>query len=257
MSWLVVDVGNSEIVFGLYAQGAVRMGFRMTTPRAATADELAAQFSLLAAHAFGTPPKPRAVVVASVVPALEEALRAGLQAAFAAPVRFVGDAQARPRMPIAYARPEELGADRLANAVAARARFGAPVIVADLGTATTLDVVDAEGAYAGGAILPGLAMQMRALAEGTARLVGARLAPPADALGRTTEESLRVGVVLGTACALEGLVARMREALGSHAPLVLTGGRARMIAALLAEPAPIVPELTLEGIGRIAEEAGL
>ncbi len=254
--WIVADVGNSEIAIGRYRDDAVQGSFRMTTPRAVTGDELAAALAVLAERAFGAVPRPRAVVVASVVPSLEDALRAGFAAAFGAPVRFIGEEGARPDMPVAYRNPDELGADRLANAVAARARFGAPVIVADLGTAATLDVVDADGAYAGGAVLPGVVMQMQALARGTARLVGARLVPPGRVLGRTTEESLRAGVLAGTACAIEGLVARIRAELGREAPLVLTGGQAHAVAGLLSERAPLVPELTLEGIGRIARGSG-
>lgn len=252
--WIVADAGNSEIAVGLY-DGAVRATFRMATPAAITADELAWRLAALAARAFPRDAQPRGVLVASVVPPLDAALRAGLAAAFGIPVHFLGDPGIAPRIPIAYRHPEELGADRLANAVAAKARLGAPVIVADLGTATTLDVVDAKGAYAGGLILPGPSMQMRALAEGTARLGAVRLAPPPSVIGTTTEESLQAGVLWGTATAITGLVARIREEIGAPAPLVLTGGQAHLVQGLLPETAPVIPELTLEGLGRIAEEA--
>lgn len=152
-------------------------------------------------------------------------------------------------LPLAYETPLTLGADRVANAVALHARFGRPAIAVDLGTATCLTVVGEGGAILGGAIAPGLDTSHAALVERTAQLPVVDLVDPGVPWGRSTRESIQLGLVAGHAGMVRSLVDRMRAALGPDTPVVLTGGGARVLAPLLPDYLP-VPDLTLEG-GRL------
>jgi type III pantothenate kinase len=150
---------------------------------------------------------------------------------------------------IDYPRPETIGPDRLANAVAARRRFGAPVVVLDFGTAVTFDVVNARGDYAGGVIAPGLAAMTDYLHEKTALLPRIRIREVTRAIGRSTEEAMLVGAVHGYRGLVRELIAELRRELRvRRLPVVATGGYARLIAAKLPEISAVEPNLTLEGL---------
>ena len=152
-------------------------------------------------------------------------------------------------LPIDYQPPTSLGADRIANAVALRARYGGPAIAVDLGTATSLTVIGADGAILGGAIAPGLDTSHAALVERTAQLPPVELRDPGVPWGRSTTESIQLGVVVGHVGLVRHLVVRMRDALGAQTPVALTGGGARVLADLLPDY-DHVPDLTLDG-GRL------
>ena len=156
-------------------------------------------------------------------------------------------------MPILYDNPAEVGADRIVTALAAKTRYGAPVIVLDFGTATTFDVVGARGEYLGGAIAPGLRISADALFEKAARLSRVDLREPARVIGRNTEESVRAGLFHGYAGLVEGLVRRIRDELGTHAPVVATGGLAPVFEKALGFLDAGDPGLTLEGLRLIWE----
>lgn len=148
-----------------------------------------------------------------------------------------------------YPRPSTIGPDRLANAVAARARFGAPVIVIDFGTAVTFDVVDRQGNYSGGIIAPGLAAMTDYLHEKTALLPRIRIIDVRTFLGRSTQQAMRIGAVHGYRALIRGLLRGLRSELGlTRASVVATGGYARLIAARLPEITAVVPGLTLDGL---------
>jgi len=150
---------------------------------------------------------------------------------------------------IDYPRPATIGQDRLANAVAARKRFGAPVVVVDFGTAVTLDVVNRAGNYAGGIIAPGLAAMTDYLHEKTALLPRIKIREVKTAVGRSTEQAMLVGAVHGYRGLLRGLIAELkRELKVKHLPVVATGGYAGLIAARLPEISAVEPNLTLEGL---------
>jgi type III pantothenate kinase len=150
---------------------------------------------------------------------------------------------------IDYPKPNSIGPDRLANAVAARKRFGAPVVVVDFGTAVTFDVVDARGNYTGGIIAPGLAAMTNYLHEKTALLPKIRIRDIKSAIGKSTEEAMLVGAVHGYRGLVHGLIAELkRELRASNLPVVATGGYAKLIAARLPEITAVAPDLTLEGL---------
>ena len=150
---------------------------------------------------------------------------------------------------IDYPKPSSIGPDRLANAVAARQRFGAPVVVVDFGTAVTFDVINAAGDYAGGIITPGLAAMTDYLHEKTALLPRIKIREVKTAIGKSTEEAMLVGAVHGYRGLVRELIGELKRELRVETlPVVATGGYARLIAAKLPEISVVVPELTLEGL---------
>jgi type III pantothenate kinase len=192
------------------------------------------------------------VCLASTVPALVRAYEE-LARAVAVPLLVLGPG-VRTGMPVRYDNPHEVGPDRIANAVAARERYGAPCIVVDFGTSTNFDVVSAEGEYVGGVLAPGIEVSMEALFERAARLVKVDFVAPDTAIGKTTESALRSGLVFGFAGQVDGIVERVRTELGdSAAPVVATGGLAELIAPHAKTIGRVDPFLTLEGLKLVWE----
>lgn len=250
--FLAIDVGNTQTTLGLFDDaGSLVHGWRMATDASDTSDALHARlFSYFAKDGLELGLVDEAGV-ASVVPALERAWRRCLEAHLGHEPLVV-----RPGhdcgMEIAMPRPEQVGADRIANAVAARLTYGAPVIVVDFGTATNIDVVDAAGRYRGGAIAPGLMLSAGALVARAAKLASIPVEAPAHALGDTTETAMQSGLVIGAAAQAEGLVARIKGELGEpDATVVGTGGLARTVAQATTLFDAIDPDLTLRGIREI------
>jgi type III pantothenate kinase len=160
----------------------------------------------------------------------------------------------RTGIPIRYDDPREVGPDRIANAVAARERYGAPSIVVDFGTSTNFDVVSPAGEYVGGVIAPGIEISMDALFARAARLVKVDFVAPETAIGKTTESALRSGLVYGFAGQVDGIVRRIRAELGDEAaPVVATGGLAELIAPHASTVEHVDPFLTLQGLRLVWE----
>ena len=244
---LAIDIGNTHTVFGLFDADTLVADFRLATRRDATADEISVLLHALLENAGIAREQVLGVVVSSVVPELD-AVYAGLGRSFgAAEALFVGPG-IKTGMPIQYESPHAVGADRIVNSVAARARFGAPVIVLDFGTATTFDVVGPGGEYLGGVIAPGLGLSADALFSRAARLHRVDLRRPARVIGRNTEQSIQAGLFHGYVGLVEGLVRRIRVELGQDAPVVATGGLAPIFAPELPFLAATDPHLTLEGL---------
>jgi len=244
---LAVDIGNSETTVGRFLGPELDGFWRLTSGRS-TADELRIALDLLvkgASAGWGS-------VLCSVVPALtapwSEALRAVTgRLPLEVNARNIG-------MPVQVPDPDSVGADRLANALAARRIYGTPAIVVDLGTATTLDCVSKAGAYVGGAIAPGIVTASEELFRRAARLARVDLRRPERALGRTTEEALRVGVVWGNAGLVDALVRRVRAELGGRPKVIATGGLAPVLAPEC-ETVDLVDEgLTLKGLRLLWED---
>lgn len=250
--FLAIDVGNTQSTLGLFDEGgALVRGWRMSTNATDTSDML---HSRLWGY-FGKDGLELGSVtdagVASVVPALERAWRRCLETHLGHDPLVVS-AGHDCGMEIAMPNPRQVGADRIANSVAARTTYGAPVIVVDFGTATNIDVVDASGAYRGGAISPGLMLSANALFSRAAKLASIPVEAPEHALGDSTEAALQSGLVIGAAAQAEGLVARIRAELGApDATVVGTGGLARTVARATDVFDAIDPDLTLRGIREI------
>jgi len=225
---LAVDVGNTQTHVGLFRDEHLIEHWRFHTTRAATADELALVMSQLLHLRDLRIADVDAAMIACVVPVLSQEYDQ-------VRLRYLGGRGAlvgpdlRTGMPIRIDNPHELGADRLANAVAAYERVGGPCISVDFGTAINYDVVSGAGEYLGGVIAPGIEISLEALGQRAAALPRVRLAAPRAAIGRGTLEAIQSGVVYGYAGQVDALVARLRDELGDEATAIATGGFASSI----------------------------
>ena len=249
---LAVDVGNTQTVLGLFHQGELEPHWRISSHASMTADELVVMVEGLlrgSGRAWGDVER---VVVASVVPRLTDAWSEAARAASGTEPMVVGPGL-KTGMPIRYDNPHEVGADRIVNGVAAIAAFGGPVLIVDFGTATTIDVIDAEGAYLGGAIAPGVETSAEALFTKAARLSKVDLEDPGTVIGRNTRQSVQAGLLLGEAAMVDGLVRRTWRELGVETPVVATGGLAERMAPLCETISDVDTDLTLKGLLAVYE----
>ena len=244
---LAIDVGNTQTALGLYEGAELARHWRLATEPQRTGDELGLFLGgLLELAALD------GICLASTVPSLirsYEELGAGVGVQL-----LVLGPGTRTGIPIRYDDPREVGPDRIANAVAARERYGAPSIVVDFGTSTNFDVVSPAGEYVGGVIAPGIEISMDALFARAARLVKVDFVAPETAIGKTTESALRSGLVYGFAGQVDGIVRRIRAELGDEtAAVVATGGLAELIAPHASTIEHVDPFLTLEGLRLVWE----
>jgi type III pantothenate kinase len=244
---MAVDAGNTHTVVGVFDGEQLRAHWRLGTRRDRTEDELGVLLRALLSGAGLAPRDVAGIVVSSVVPESNEVLAVTGARYFACEPLFVGPG-VRTGMPILYENPHEIGADRIVNALAAQTRHGAPVIVLDFGTATTFDVVAPGGEYLGGVIAPGIGLSADALFSKAARLHRVELTRPARVIGRHMEQCLQSGLFHGYVGLVEGLVRRIRAELGVEAPVVATGGWARVFEPELGFVTAFEPDLTLEGL---------
>jgi type III pantothenate kinase len=249
---LAIDVGNTHTTAAVYQGADLLHDWRVSTVRGATADELAVQHEGILNLRGGSLTALDGMVVASVVPTLTSGYQELAARYLDRPALVLGPG-VRTGMPIDIDNPHELGADRIANAVAAYQRYGGPCLVVDFGTATNFDAVSAEGAYVGGAIAPGVEISATALTDRAARLVKVDLVPPARAIGKSTVECLQSGIVFGTVAMVDGMVVRLRAELGGDAIVIATGGLAGLIGQFSAEIDEHDPLLTLEGLRLVHE----
>ena len=250
---LAVDVGNTQTVLGLVEDGTIVARWRVSTEPSLTADELRLKAVGLLAMGGHVMAGLERVVVASVVPPLTAAWEELAEQTTGRRPMVVGPGL-KTGLAIRYDNPAEVGADRIVNAIAAIERLGAPVIVVDFGTATTLDVVAADGAYIGGCIAPGVETSAEALFRRAARLAAVDLEPPLHVIGSNTKAAVQSGLILGEATMVDGLVARIREELGDpDVPVIATGGLAESMAPLCATIGSVDPDLTLRGLAIVYE----
>jgi type III pantothenate kinase len=244
---LAVDVGNTQTALGLYRDGELADHWRLATERSSTADELGVLLAgLLDLEVVD------AICLASTVPVLVREWEA-LAAKWAHAGLLVVGPGVKTGLPIRYDDPREVGADRIVNSVAAKARYGAPVVVVDFGTSTNFDVVSSDGEYVGGVIAPGIEISMDALFARAARLVRVDYAAPESVIGKTTVAGLQSGLVYGFAGQVDGIVGRIRAELGARAPAVATGGLADLVAPHSQTIERVDPFLTLEGLRLVWE----
>ncbi len=248
---LAVDVGNTNTVLGLYDGESLVRHWRLTTRREATSDEISLSVRGLLAEAGHADERPE-VIVASVVPSLRFPLRQAFRQMFGAEPLFV-EPGIKTGMPILYDVPQEVGADRIVNAVAAYARFGGLCIVVDFGTATTFDVVTARGEYAGGVIVPGISISAEALFEKAARLWRVEIRRPERVIGKTTATSIQSGLYFGYLSLVDGVIERIEKELGSRPRVIATGGLAELFGGGSERIEEIDPLLTLTGLRLIHE----
>ena len=244
---LAVDVGNTQTVFGLYDGATLSEHWRIATERSRSGDELGALY-----RSFLDLESVDGICLSSTVPQLSRAYAefvgryAGVELLELGPGVKTG-------IPIRYDDPREVGPDRIANAVAASVRYGAPCIVVDFGTSTNFDVVSEDMEYVGGVLAPGIEISMDALFERAARLRKVDFVEPETVIGKTTVAALQSGVVYGFAGQVDGIVNRIREELGTPARAVATGGLADLIAPHASTIERVDPFLTLEGLRLVWE----
>jgi type III pantothenate kinase len=246
---ICLDIGNTHIHAGVYDGETLRFQFRKATHPIGSSDELGV-FLMAVLRENGVDPRGvDEVAICSVVPAVLYTVRSAVRKYFKV-VPFVLQAGVKTGLKIRYRNPGEVGADRVANVMAARHRHpGMPLIVVDCGTATTLDATTASGEYLGGAILPGIGVSAEALSSRTARLPSVEIEQPKTALGRTTVESIQSGLFHGQVGAIRELCGLLaKEAFTGEKPIVIgTGGFSRLLEGMgLFDE--IVPELVLEGV---------
>jgi type III pantothenate kinase len=256
MMLLAIDVGNTNIVLGVFDKASLVQSWRLQTLRERTSDELGLLVEGLFAHSGIVRTKVTGIVLGSVVPSLTGTTRTMVECYFGLPVLIVEPAK-NAGMPIRYESPAEVGADRIVNAIAALEIYGRnqrrPIIVCDFGTATTLDAVSAEGEYLGGAICPGVTISADALFQRAARLPRIDVRKPEHVIGRTTIGAMESGLFFGYVGMVEGLVRRMNAELGGHALCVATGGLAAVIAPETALIDHVDVDLTLHGLRLVWE----
>jgi len=250
---LVVDIGNTQMVFGMYESERLLHQWRLSSSRPMTADELALQLNGFCMQKHLNPASVERIMAASVVPNLDTLMTEACQSTFGQKPAFVGSADVKTGMAVDYKNPKDVGADRICNAVAARDLFGAPVIVVDCGTATTFDIVSETGHYAGGLILPGLQVGLEALCRRTAKLPAVPFLPVRTLIGRDTISSIQAGAYWSAIDGLGGIIRRLHAEAGyARAPVVATGGYAAVIREDLPEIDHLELDLTLKGLLQLA-----
>lgn len=249
---LAVDVGNTNVVLGVFEGESLAHSWRLQTQRERTSDELGLLIDGLFARAGVRMADIDGVVLASVVPPVTGTTLAMIARTFERQPLVVVDPAANSGMPIRYDSPADVGADRIVNAVAAYEQYGrarrVPLIVCDFGTATTLDAVSADGEYLGGAICPGVTISADALFQRAARLPRIDVRKPSRVVGRTTVAAMESGLFFGYVGMVEGLVRRMRDELGGSAVCIATGGLASVIAPETDCIQYVDVDLTLKGL---------
>jgi type III pantothenate kinase len=249
---LVMDVGNTNIVLGIYQEEKLTYHWRMQTDRNATEDEYAMTFKQLLSHVGIEFSQITGVILSSVVPPLTYVLRKLSEKYLKLQPLILGPG-IKTGLHIQTDDPREVGADRIANAVAAVEQYGAPVIIVDFGTATTFCFIDKQARYLGGAIAPGVQISAEALYQRAAKLTRVEIVQPIDVVGRNTVQSVQSGIYYGYVSLVDGIVNRMKEQFQVQPTVVATGGLAGLICHSTKTIDFINPLLTLEGLKSIYE----
>jgi type III pantothenate kinase len=243
---LVLDIGNTNIVVGLFDGDVMRGHWRLSSSDR-TSDEAGTLLCGLVEYGGEREGIVDGAILSSVVPRLEEVWRDAIRD-YIGVVPIVVSRHIDLGMKVDMDIPDEVGADRLVNSVAAMTKYGYPVVSVDLGTAITLDVVSAEGSYIGGAIAPGLAVSVQTLFSRAAKLPQVALTPPGRFIGRNTIEAVQSGIVNGFAGLVDSLVDGIFSELGVKTPVIATGGHAEILAGQSRTITHIEPWLTLQGL---------
>ena len=251
---LTIDIGNTQTVIGVYDGSDLRHMWRVATNKSHTPDELRLKIMPLLEAVGYASADIKGSVMASVVPYLTSAWCEALEDLLGESPLICNAQTAGALFKTDYANPAEIGADRVADAVAARALYGAPVVVVDFGTATNIEVIDRDGRFVGGVIAPGMETSAAALFSHATKLAATELEDPGTGIGGNTVQAIQIGIVYGEVDRVDGLVARIFDQLGYTAPVIATGGLARRVAPLSRTITEVNQELTLEGLRRIHGE---
>ena len=250
---LAVDIGNSSIVVGGFQEKELLFKARIRTDATKTSDEYCIDLmSILDVYRHNRE-EIEGSIIASVVPQVTNSLKTALKKVTGKACLVVGPGL-KNGLNMKIENPDNIGADLVVGAVAALREHKPPMIVVDMGTATSLMVLDQTGALAGGSICPGVQVSLDALTQHTALLPGLQLDQPRRAIGKNTIECMRSGVMLGAASMIDGLVERMEQELGSPATVILTGRIAKFIAPLCRTPMVYDSDLTLKGLAELYRE---
>jgi type III pantothenate kinase len=249
---LVIDVGNTNTVLGVYDGKNLVNSWRLATRRAATVDE----YGILSRNLFSLAKidaaKITGIIIASVVPPLDPVLQQMAQQYFHLEPMVV-EPGVKTGLVVKYEPPQDVGADRIVSAVAAFEKYGGPTIVVDFGTATTFDCISSKAEYLGGVIAPGIVISSEALFERAARLPRIDIKAPKEVIGTSTVTSMQSGLFYGYVGLVEGILTRLKEELGAQSRVVATGGQATLIAQGTSAIDAIEPNLILEGLRIIYE----
>ncbi|MFQ5543547.1 MAG: type III pantothenate kinase [Nitrospiria bacterium] len=245
---LAIDIGNSEVTVGLFKEKELKGEWRVSSDLDKTPDEYGILISALLKSNGFTSTRISGVILSSVVPRLTSVFQNISEKYFSIMVPMQVTHRLETGLNIQYDRPEEIGVDRIVNATAAYHLYGGPVVIVDLGTATTFCVVSEKGEYLGGAIAPGLNLSLEALYSHAAKLPRIKIAKPSCVIGKDTHSSVQSGSVFGYVGLIDGMVRRIHHEIGSKAHVIGTGGLAKLIASECETISHVRQTLTLEGL---------
>ena len=250
---LAVDIGNSNIVLGGIEGKTIAFEARIRTDSTKTSDEYCIDLkNILDIYGVSTE-NIEGAIIASVVPQVLNSIKTALKKLIGKDSMVVGPGL-KTGLNIKIDNPAQTGADLVVGSVAALREHKPPLIVIDMGTATTMMVLDTTGAFIGGCICPGVKISLDALTERTALLPGLQLDQPRRAIGRNTIDCMRSGIMMGTACMLDGMIARMDAELGCKATVVITGGISKFVMPMCQTPMVYDKDLLLKGLGILYHE---
>ena len=247
---LTIDIGNSNIVLGGVRDDEIVFEARLRTEATKTSDQYCVDLKILL-DVYGVNPKDiEGCIISSVVPQVLNSFQTAIKKLTGKTSLVVGPG-IKTGLDIRLENPGQTGADLVVADVAALREHKPPLIVIDMGTATTMSVLDAKGAHIGGCIIPGVRISMDALTDKTALLPGLQLDQPKQAIGRNTIDAMRSGIMMGTACMLDGMVERMEQELGCKTTVIATGGIAKFIVPLCKTPMIYDKDLLIKGLAAL------